>query len=177
VALKRGADRVPYRRFGPRTHDDDMTVLPEPNVHRFTPDEVPRRWEIIEPLAEALDAMPVGDEDELRAFLVAWNEFHCWVTDHVIRVQTRTRTHTTDEAAREQFNYLNAEVLPRLTTWGDRLGRKMLASPAIDRLEETAYAPFVRQVRRDVELYREENLELERQINELTNRYNEISGG
>jgi oligoendopeptidase F len=152
-------------------------AFPESLAHHFTPSEAPGDRETIDPVFERLLAMPVDTEEDLQAFLDAWNETTCWIRDHVTKSQVASVCHTDDEDARDYYMKLVSTVVPALSTYDDELGRKLLESPHVETLEETDYAPFLRQVRVAVELFRDENVPLQQKTEELSNQYQQISGG
>lgn len=154
-----------------------MTVaLPEPLVRSFTPDVPPQTLDVALPLYDKLDAMPLDTPEELEAFMDAWNETSCWLSDYMSKTHVATARFTDDEEVQGRWAQLVSEVIPVLTVRDDQLARKFLDSPHIGTLEDGPYAPFLRNVRTDVELFREENVPLQKRESELTNKYQQISG-
>lgn len=151
--------------------------LPEPYRRSFTPEEEPRDLEIIEPLYEALLDMPMETYDEVVAFLDAWDETERWLGEHIRKSRLATQLNTEDSEAEAHWMHLVQTVLPAHSAWDDKLNRKLLAADAASDLESSSYAPFVRQTRKSVEIFREENIPLQRELQELTTRYDQISGG
>lgn len=152
-------------------------TFPEAREHHFTPTQTPGDLDVIEPVLGRLMQMPVQTEDELRAYLDAWDETNCWIFDYVTRCRVASRSRTDDEEAQERFMHLVSTIVPAVSKQSDALRRKLLDSPAIETIEGGEYAPFLRQTRVAVELFRDENVSLEQQEEELTNRYQQISGG
>ncbi|MEZ4458251.1 MAG: M3 family oligoendopeptidase [bacterium] len=152
-------------------------TLPQPIKHEFTPSDRPAGdLSVLEGLHNALVAMPTDSGKHLMAYLQAWNEFDAWVGEHVRMSQLATQLDTTDAAAQAHWMHLVANVIPTLSQWDDQLGKKLLASEAVNDLIGTPFEPFVRQVRKGVELFREENIALHTRESELENDYNKISG-
>lgn len=151
--------------------------LPDPYEHNFTPTQAPTDLEVIEPLLEKLEAMPLDDYEQVVAFLKAWDETERWIGEHIKQSQLATQVNTEDQEAEEHWMHLVQNVLPALSSWDDRLNRKLLDAEVHQDLESSSYAPFVRQTRKSVELFREENIPLQRDLQGLTTKYNQISGG
>lgn len=152
-------------------------ILPNPIQQTFTPKSVePGDLDVLRPLYEHLLSMPVSNEVELKGFLAAWNEFDAWTGEHVRASQLATQLDTKDEAAQQHWMHLVTNVIPSLSEWDEQLGQKLLASDALGALTGSPYAPFIRQVKRGVELFREENIALHTKESELENEYNKISG-
>lgn len=138
-----------------------------------TPDSI----ETIRPIVTKLMEMPVSTGAELRAFLTEMNIFESWTGEHMSLAQLATQTNTADEEAQNRWMQMVQHVLPVLMDLEEKLGKKLLDSPVVGELEDTFFAPYLKQIRRRVELFREENLELESQERDLENQYNLISGG
>lgn len=146
-----------------------MDVLIAPGLKPESP-------QIIESIAQQLMAMPVEDKDELEEFLKAMNAFDAWTSEYLSRSKIATQTNTVDEEAQAIWNNATQNVMPRLYELEDELSRKLLESPAQSEIQETDFAPFLNQTTRRVEIFREANLELERQEQELMTEYDKISG-
>lgn len=152
-------------------------TLPLPIPHVFTPsDRSAGDLDTLKPLYESLAAMPIDTKAGLDSFLKAWNEFEAWIGEHVRLAQLATQVDTKDEVAQEHWMHLVANILPVLSQWDDFLGKRLLASEALGQIEKTPYQPYVRQVKRGVELFREKNIPLHTRESELENDYNKISG-
>ena len=153
--------------------------LPLPLVRSFVPLDVDAEFAgQLEPVFVSLLALPVGTEDELLAFLAAWNELSCLVAQSAYELHLWTAQHTDREDYRDRFLRHNREVKPRLAQWDDALDRRLLTSPALATLESRAgYARFLRQARARVELYREINVPLLAELEERKNDYGQVSGG
>ena len=152
-------------------------MLPEAMQHRVTPADVqPSNLDTITPYLESLYAMPTGTVEGLNAFLEAWNEIDAWIVQYIKDAQLLTVTNTEDEAAQAQWMRLLGEVLPQLTEWHEKLGRKLLDSEGVDKLNDSPFKPYVDQVRSGVELFRAENVSLQKDVSEFVNNYTKISG-
>ena len=101
-------------------------TLPQPLTHVFTPSTVPRDLDAIEPVYEALLEMPVDDEPSVKAFLAAWDETSCWVSDHISKSRVAAHAHTDDEEAAKVWTQVVQGVLPALSAYDEKLGRKLL---------------------------------------------------
>jgi oligoendopeptidase F len=131
---------------------------------------------VIEPVLENLAARDVDTLTDLEAFLGDWDEFQAWTGEAVAAAQAAAARFTQDDEVQEHYMAMVREVIPRLTQWEERIGRKIVDSPAAPDLEATTFAPYLRQVRRGLEIFREENIPLQQQLSELINDYNKISG-
>ncbi len=153
-----------------------MSALPEARIHHITPDAPASDWNVIAPVLEALAGRDVSNRGALEAFLGDWDEVKAWTGEAVADSQVAAARFTEDEDAQAHYMKMVREVIPRLTQWEERIGRKIVESPAVEELESSDFAPYLRQVRRELAIFREENIPLEQKLNELINDYNKISG-
>jgi oligoendopeptidase F len=83
---------------------------------------------------------------------------------------------TTNEEFERAFLALVENVLPLVEERGFRLKRMVLESPAVGELDDT-YRIYLRDIRADVELFREENIPLLVEDQKLGQEYEKIAGG
>jgi oligoendopeptidase F len=153
-----------------------MAALPEPRAHQLTPNEPAKSWSVIEPVLERLAERDVSSRAALEALLRDWDEFKAWTGEEVASSQVAAARFTDDDDVQSHYMTMVREVIPKLTQWDERIGRKIVESPAAPALEGTDFAPYLKQVRRELEIFREENIPLQQKLNELINDYNKISG-
>ena len=98
--------------------------------------------------------------EELQAFLRQRNELDDLVAeDYAWRYIRKTRN-TQDKDLEEHFLYFVKEILPHLSIYEDKLNRKIAAHPFFSQLPDDPYMTYVRQLKRNIELFREENVPL-----------------
>lgn len=153
-------------------------VLPDPMTTDFVPDDLDAEsWEEIEPLFEQLADRELDDEQALIEFLDDWNELTATVSEARNRLRVAKACNTDDDAIGEKWAAHVESVQPKLREWSNRLGEKLVDSPAREQLEETDYQPFIEQTETNVELFTEENIPLEQKLTELATEHGEVTGG
>ncbi|HRF26099.1 MAG TPA: M3 family oligoendopeptidase, partial [Ferruginibacter sp.] len=65
---------------------------------------------------------------------------------------------------------------PHVQRYADQLNRKLLESPALGKLDQQKYHTFLRNIRKSIELFREENLPIQSEIAVLQQQYGQITG-
>jgi oligoendopeptidase F len=83
---------------------------------------------------------------------------------------------TTDKALEESFNYFYLEILPKLQPYTDLLNKKLVSSPFVSQLDQQKYYTYLRNVRKNIDLFREENIPLQAEINVLQQQYGQVAG-
>lgn len=129
-------------------------------------------WSDIEPFYAALLAAPL-DEQLLDQWLSAWSDLEALLTEAGSRAMI---AHTLDtgssekEAAHLRFS---TEIMPRAEEQSVLVARRLLATGLSRPGLETA----LRRFRTDSEIFREANVPLQAQIEELATGYRRITGG
>jgi len=130
------------------------------------------RWDAILPWYDALAAAPL-DADTVAPWLAAWSRLEELITEAAAEAMIAYTADTRDaerEAAHLRFS---AEIFPQLEEQGVRLARRLL---------ETGYQRpdldiVLRRFRSQIEIFREENLPLFTELEELSARYQRLTGG
>jgi oligoendopeptidase F len=139
--------------------------------------EIPvQRWEDVSALFEELVERPIASHAELKLWLTDRSELDAYLQEDLGWRYIRQTCDTTDESKREILNFFIQEIEPHLAKYADELNRKMLDSPFLSQLTETGYFVYLRGVKKEVELFREENIPLLTDIQTLGNEYGQISG-
>lgn len=139
--------------------------------------EIPvQRWEDVSALFEELVERPIATLSELKLWLKDRSELDAYLQEDLGWRYIRQTCDTTDESKRELLNFFIQEIEPHLAKYADVLNRKMLNNPFLSELSETGFSVYFRGVKKEVELFREENIPLLTDIQTLGNEYGQISG-
>lgn len=134
------------------------------------------RWESIETyyqnlLERSIDTLPdfkqwLSDQSELEAVLeenAAWRYIKMTID-------------TTDKDLSEDYTFFVTEIQPKLAPFEDKLNQKLVDSPFAEELESSCdYFILFRRVRKALELYREENVSIDSEIAEESQKYGTLS--
>ncbi|MCB0795164.1 MAG: M3 family oligoendopeptidase [Flavobacteriales bacterium] len=133
--------------------------------------------EAIRSAFERLDRADIDRLEPLKRWLLERSELEASVSQEEAVRYIRTTLDTADIGASEAYQEFALQVRPEIERWNDRLNRKLVASPALPELEkEEGYRIYLRTVRGQLELFREENVILLAELRELGQRYGEIMG-
>ena len=124
------------------------------------------------PWYEALAAVPL-DADSVGPWLAAWSRLEELVTEAAAMAMIAYTGDTRDPAREAAHLRFSAEIFPQLEEQGVRLARRLL---------ETGYARpdlevVLRRFRTQIDIFREENLPLFAELEELSARYQRLTGG
>lgn len=139
--------------------------------------EIPvQSWEDVSALFEELINRPLNSLAELQTWLKERSALDAFLQEDL---GWRYIHHTCDTANAEKHQLLNffiQEIEPHLAKFADLLNRKMLSNPFLPEITETGFSVYLRNVQKEVELFREDNIPLLTEIQTLSNEYGQLSG-
>lgn len=128
-------------------------------------------WQDFQPYADKLLAEDLTD-DNITNWLSTYTQLSQLIGELQEQSQVATTRDTTDEEANQRFMNFNNEVLPAVMTIKNQLDKKLVASGLIPEGMEIP----LRNIKGELELFRESNLPLISQENNLTTEYDRIIG-
>ena len=142
--------------------DDQLVIDSFESVEKYLTLLLERNLDSIEALRQWLK-----DKSELEAVLeedMAWRYI-------------RMSIDTANEEYQKAYTFFVTEIQPKLAPIDDALNKKFIACPFHTALEkEEAFAIHIRSVKSQLELYREENIEIQALLSEKTQEFGAISG-
>ncbi len=133
-------------------------------------------WASLEPYYTALADRPIGSLAELEQWLADCSELEAMVSEDMCWRQIRMTCDTENKALEEAFNYFCTEIQPKIQPYNDQQNRKLMASAYTAQLDPVQYAAFLRNIRKNIELFREENIPLQSELAVQQQQYGMITG-
>ncbi|RPH32878.1 MAG: M3 family oligoendopeptidase [Bacteroidales bacterium] len=130
-------------------------------------------WNSIEPYFIQLDAMPLSSEDELNRFLQCKTELEMTIDEDQAWRYIRFNIDTRNEAAKKAFEYFIDEVEPKVESWFNRIDRKLADSESFRMFEQLHVIP-ARLLKKNIEIFREENLQIFAELQKEEQEYGAI---
>lgn len=151
----------------------DIKKLPR---HYLPADFVVKDWASLQPYFEELLQRPVDSGEALQQWLKDLSEVEAAVNEDACWRQIRMTCDTEDKSLEEAFNFFMLEIQPQLQPYADKLNRKLVESPFAKDLDPKKYFTFIRNVRKNIELFREENIPLQAALNVDSQKFGAIAG-
>lgn len=133
-------------------------------------------WEALKPYYDELLARPIASVAALEKWLKDISELDAVISEDAAWRQIRMTCDTTDKSLEEAFAYFCMEIQPQLQPYTDALNKKLLASEYLSQLDQELYATFLRSVKKQVKLFREENVPLLAELSVQSQQYGPIVG-
>ena len=83
---------------------------------------------------------------------------------------------TDDKKAEKAYLHFVENIEPKIKPIDFKIDVKLLESPHTKRLDKKRYGVMLRNVRNQVELFREENIPLETEVDKLSQQYQKLMG-
>ncbi len=152
----------------------DLTI---PKKKRnYIPQELEIKWEKLAPILAELLERSISNVHELEQWLKNKSELEAALEEDFAWRYIKMSCDTTNEALVQDFQYFATEIDPKLSPLSNKLNQKFNDSPFIDDLDQEKYFVFIRAVKKAIELYREENVELLTKLQVTQQRYQSITG-
>lgn len=144
--------------------------------YRFLPSGVdPEDLERIGAFFEQLEAREVSTREQLEELILDWDELSAFLSDCKVSAYIDMTSDTRNPEYDARYRRIVERVVPLVEERGFRLEHKVLDSPAAGLLGEE-YTVFLRDLRAEVELYREENIPLLTEELKLVQEFEKIAG-
>lgn len=135
--------------------------VPERSPRTFLPDQlVIDSWERLRQYFEDLKDRDIRSVEELVLWLRDKSELESVLEEDLAMRYIRMNIDTRDEEHRKAFDFFVSEIEPRIAPYANEFDKKFLATPFLDELDSDRYNITVRKVRKNIEIYREENIAL-----------------
>ncbi len=133
-------------------------------------------WDTLQPYFEALKDRNINSVAELEKWLKDMSELEAVISEDACWRQIRMTCDITDKSLEEAFAYFCMEIQPKLQPYADALNKKLLESPFVKELDPDLYKTYLRNVQKQVKLFREENIPIHAELSVMAQQYGVIAG-
>jgi oligoendopeptidase F len=134
-------------------------------------------WETLKPYFDKLLEEEINSAHDLENWFAKLSELEAVVSEDMAWRYIKMTCDTSDEKLAASFEDFVRNIQPHIAPYSDKLNRKALASPYLASVKEKAgYDIMIREMEKDVKIFREENIPLETEIASLSQKYGSISG-
>lgn len=133
-------------------------------------------WESLEPYFQNLLDRSIDSEGALEAWLKDMSELEAVVSEDACWRQIRMTCDTENKELETSFNYFHLEIAPKMQPYADKLNRKLIENPFNTELNKDEYFTYLRSVKKNIDLFREENIPLQAELSVLQQHFGVIAG-
>jgi oligoendopeptidase F len=155
------------------THSADIQKLPR----QFLPANFNiKDWSSVEPYMKQLAETDIDSVKCLEQWMKDCSELEAALSEDACWRQIKMTCDTENKQLEEAFNFFMMEIQPKIQPYADLLNKKLIACPYTNELDQTTYFTYLRNVKKNIDLFREANIPLQAEMNVEAQRFGMIAG-
>lgn len=143
---------------------------------KYIPQELNITWESLEPIFTELQQREINSPAELESWLKDRSEIEAALEEDFAWRYIKMSCNTANEELVKNFQYFATEIEPKISPLSNELNKKFSESPFMDDLDKDKYFVYSRAIKKALELYRDENIELFTELQVKQQKYQGITG-
>jgi len=151
-----------------------MTITKKPRT--YIPQDLTITWESLAPIFNELQNRSIESKVELEQWLRDRSELEAALEEDFAWRYIKMSCDTANEELVKSFQYFATEISPKISPLSNDLNKKFVESPFTDELDKEKYFVYNRSVKKALELFREENIELFTELQVKQQQYQGITG-
>jgi oligoendopeptidase F len=151
-------------------------MIIEKKNRTYIPKDLTITWESLEPLFTELQKREISSVEELEQWLKDRSELEAALEEDFAWRYIKMSCDTANEELVKNFQYFAEEIEPKISPLSNSLNKKFVESPFMDDLDKEKFFVYSRAIKKALEIYREENIELFTQLQVKQQKYQGITG-
>ena len=144
--------------------------------HFLPNDFIITNWEGLAPYFKKLDERAINSITDLEQWLKDASELEAVISEDACWRQIKMTCDTENKELEESFNFFMMEIQPKIQPYSDKLNKKLIDCPFTKQLDQQKYFTYLRNVKKNIELFREANIPLQAELNVMQQQFGVISG-
>jgi oligoendopeptidase F len=150
--------------------------VPTRPIRKFVPEDlVINSWDKIKSLFDNLVDREISTALELEQWMLDQSELSAVLEEDMAWRYIKMNIDTTDKELGERFSFWIKEISPNTAPYSHKLNLKLVNSPYLKDLDQEKYRIYLRSVKKQIEIFREENIPLFTTMEEKQQEYGAIS--
>ena len=133
-------------------------------------------WKGLEPYFKNLLERHINTKKDLEQWLKDQSELEAVVSEDACWRQIKMTCDTENKTLEEAFNFFCMEIQPRIQPYLDALNKKLINNPLTAGLDPNNYFTYLRNIRNNIEIFREENIPLQAELSVMQQQFGMING-
>ncbi|WP_080237995.1 M3 family oligoendopeptidase [Spirosoma rigui] len=158
------------------TANENVTILTRAPRQFIGEAIVLSNWETVKPYYDDLLNRPINDADDLRRWLIDRSELESYLSENFAWRYIKMTCDTANEALVQDLNFFIEHIQPAMAAYGNDLDLKAVNSPYLSQLTDDGYEIMVRGMKKAIEIFREENIPLQTDMQTEERKYGAIAG-
>jgi oligoendopeptidase F len=133
-------------------------------------------WKGLEPYFTDLLEREINSNKDLEKWLKDASELEAVVSEDANWRQIRMTCDTENKELENAFTFFVMEIQPHIQSYADKLNRKLVENPFTKELDHDTYFTYLRNIQKNIELFREENIQLNSELSVMAQQYGVVAG-
>ena len=150
--------------------------IPTRPIRKFVPEDlIIDSWDKIKSLFDNLVEREISSASELEKWMLDQSELSAVLEEDMAWRYIKMNIDTTDKELGERFSFWIKEISPNTAPYSHKLNVKLIECPFLKELDQEKYRIYLRSVKKQIEIFREENIPLFTVMEEKQQEYGAIS--
>ena len=155
---------------------ESTIAIPTRPIRKFVPEDlIINSWDKIKSLFDNLVDREISNTLELEQWMLDQSELSAVLEEDMAWRYIKMNIDTTDKELGERFSFWIKEISPNTAPYSHKLNLKLVNSPYLKDLDQEKYRIYLRSVKKQIEIFREENIPLFTTMEEKQQEYGAIS--
>lgn len=151
--------------------------LPRKKERGFIPEDFKvTEWNEIEQFFNDLLSREINSKEDLEKWFLDRSELEAILSEDMAWRYIRMTCDTENEELREKYIFFVQKIQPKIAPLSNKLNETALQNSYLDQLDHTGYDIMIRGLKKEFEIFREENIPLFTELETESQKYGQISG-
>ncbi len=156
----------------------NRTISPQQTSRQFLPSDFSlSTWESVKPYFDELSEVAIHSATDLRAFCGQRSELESYLSENFAWRYIKMSCDNQNEDLQAHYSQFVNDIMPAASMYEDVWNKKVMDSPYVDELTETGFSIMFRGLKKAIEIFREENIPLFTELQNLQTQYGNLTGG
>lgn len=152
------------------------TDIKKKERHFLPKDFTVTTWDALEPYLKELVERPLASKQELEQWLADISELEAVISEDACWRQVRMTCDTENATLRDAFNFFYTDIQPHIQPYSDLINKKLVNCSYTSELDHDKYFTYLRSVKKNIDLFREENIPIFSELSVMQQQYGSIAG-
>lgn len=132
-------------------------------------------WENLKPYFDELRERKISSVNELEKWMKDRSELEAVMEEEMGWRYIRMNIDTRDEKKQKAFEFFVKEISPKIAPYQNDFNKKLVENPYINQLDKEKYKVMLRGIKKQIEIYRDENIPIFTQLEQDSQKFGMLS--
>jgi oligoendopeptidase F len=156
----------------------NRTISPQNTTRLFLPSDFSlSTWDSVKPYFDQLSEVTIHSAADLRSFCAQRSELESYLSENFAWRYIKMSCDNQNEDLQASYAQFVNDIMPHASVYEDVWNKKVMDSPYVDELTERGFTIMFRGLKKAIEIFREENIPLFTELQNLQTQYGNLTGG